>query len=129
MKKLIKVFAAALLVTVMIMAFSGCGKSGNIKSAFENAGYEITAVAAKDSEDLTGLLKKDEHKADIDKYEVFTCKNAMRTATVIKFPSADLIPEVLGESTFKTKSDGGYVNGDCYLISSCTDALNIFKNA
>lgn len=118
-----------MLVAVFAFAIAGCSQSGTVKTAFKNAGYEITVVEANDSEELKSLLKTDEQKAEIDKYEVFTCKKFERTATVIKFPSEKVMTEVLGESTFKTKSDGGFINGDCYLVKSCTDALNIFKNA
>lgn len=129
MKKILKVLSVALVIAVFAITMAGCSKTGDVKSAFKKAGYEVTSVAPKDCEDLVNLLKTDEQKADLDKYEVYTFKNAERYATVVKFPSAELISEVLGASTFKTKNDGGYVNGDCYLISSCTDALYVFKNA
>lgn len=129
MKKAIKVLGIACIIAILAIAVSGCGKLSKVKTAFKSAGYEITAVAVDDSADLKSLLKTEEQKADIDKYEVFTFKHFERTATVIKFPDEEVMKEVLGESTYKTKSEGGYINGDCYLVKACTDALYVFKNA
>lgn len=129
MKKVLKVFAVATLIAVLAFCFAGCGKSAQVKSAFKNAGYEITAVDVEESSDLKSLLKTDEQKELIDKYEVFTCKRDERKATIIKFPSEKVMEEVLGESTFETKEKDGYINGDCYFVSGSTDALYVFKNA
>lgn len=129
MKKFLTVICTALVIAVLAITVAGCSQSGKIKTAFKEAGYEITEVSAKDCDDLTNLLKTDEQKAEIGKYQVFTCKQFERTATVIIFPSEKVMEEVLGESTYKNKLDGGYVNGDCYLVKSCTDALYVFKNA
>ena len=129
MKKVLKLFAVAALIAVLAVCFAGCGKSGQVKSAFKKAGYEITAVAVDDSTDLKSLLKTDEQKELINKYEVFTCKRDARTATIIKFPSEKIMEEVLGESTFKSKTESGNINGDCYFVKGSTDALYIFKNA
>lgn len=129
MKKVLVAISTALLIVILALTFAGCGKSGQIKSAFKKAGYEITAVAVEDSKDLSGLLKTDEQKELINKYEVFTCKRDARVATIIKFPSLEIMEEVLGEKTFETKTDDGYINGDCYFVSGSTDALYVFKNA
>lgn len=120
---------AAALITIMALTAVGCSQSGTVKAAFKDAGYEITSVKAEDCKELTDLLKTDEQKAEIEKYEVFTCEQNKRTATVIKFPSVEVMTEVLGENTYKSKLEGGYVNGDCYLVKYCTDALYVFKNA
>ena len=129
MKKLLKIFCTVALISVLAFSLSGCGETATVKNAFKNAGYEITNVEPDDSDELKALLKTDEQKKDIEKYKVFRCKHFERTATVVIFPSEKTLKEVLGETTFNSKTKDGYIKGSCYLVKSCTDAYYIFKNA
>ncbi len=129
MKKILKIFCVSALISVLILALSGCGESVSVKNAFKDAGYEITNITPDDSDELKALLKTDEQKKDIDKYKVFRCKHFERTATVVIFPSEKTMKEILGESTFNSKTKDGYIKGNCYLVKSSTDAYYVFKNA
>lgn len=139
MKKYLKTLSIAMLVAVcaIVVAFAGCSdKAGSIKKAFEKDGYTVTEVKAEDSDVLKGLLSEEEQK-DISKYSVIQCSKkdglSSASATVIVFPSADKIKEVLGSDIYDSAVESGYVNGNCYLVLpvslSPDKIVKIFKNA
>lgn len=128
MKKVLTAISMVLLVVVLAMTMTGCDKSGKIKKAFEKEGYEVTVVNSKDSTVLSELLTEDQ-KEDIDKYEVIVCKKLLSSATIIKFPSANDLKEVLGEDAYNKAVEAGLVNGNCYLALPLGNVVDIFKNA
>ena len=155
MKKYLTFICTALLVALLVLTFSGCNKEGAVKTAFKKAGYEVTLEVSGNCKELTDLVstyitnstsddsekEKPTQEDVIKKWKIYTCVNENRKAAFIKFPSVDDVKLALGENTFKNKSDGGYVNENCYLLTTCTidgtlvfssinmDALYVFKNA
>lgn len=154
MKKYLTLICAALLVLMLALTFAGCNKEGDVKAAFKKAGYEVTYVNPEDCDDITSLISTyitnatagDESKQItqeevIKKLKVYTCTNQNRKAAFVKFSKAKDVELALGENVYNTKKTGGYVNENCYLLTSCKikgvsfvssinyDALYIFQNA
>lgn len=159
MKKFLTIISCTLLVALLALTFSGCSKDGDIKTAFKNAGYEVTSVKSEDCKELSDLVgtyvtnlnkqntdddskKKEVKKEDvINKFKIYTVSFENRKGAFIKCPSEKALELALGETNFKSKTDSGYINGNCYFITTCTiggtsfyksantDALYIFKNA
>ena len=129
MKKVLISLSTALLVVILALTMAGCDKSGSIQKAYENEGYTVTVIDAKDSDALKTLLGEDA-KDEIDKYAVYVCSKGLITVSYVKFPSADTIKEVLGEDGYKKATESGFVNGNCYLlVPSLAGANDIFINA
>ena len=98
---------------------------------------------SKDDDKDDKKKDKDEIKAEdvIKKFKIYTVTNGNRKGAFIKFPSEEALELTLGETKFETDTKHGYINGDCYFLSTCTidgtafykavnnDALYIFKNA
>ena len=154
MKKYLSLICTALIVVLLALTFAGCNKEGDVKAAFKKAGYEVTYVNPEDCDEISGLIstyitnatagekaKQITKEEVIKKLKVYTCTNENRKAAFVKFPKAKDVELALGENVYKTKSSGGYVNENCYLLASCRikgnsffssvnyDALYIFQNA
>ena len=139
MRKYLKILSVAMLVAVcaIALAFAGCSdKAGSVKKAFEKEGYTVTEVKAEDSDILKSLLSEEEQE-EISKYSVIQCskKDGLSSAsvTVVVFPSADKIKEVLGDDQYDKAVESGFINVNCYLVLplslSPDKIVEIFKNA
>ena len=87
--------------------------------------------------------KKDEITVEdvIGKFKVYTVTNGNRKGAFIKFPNKEALELTFGETKYETEDGKGYINGDCYFLTTCTidgtpfctsvnfDVLHIFKNA
>lgn len=145
MKSMLKKVLALSLVLVMLLSLASCGdKSAAIKKAFEKEEYTVTVVNAdnEDAKDLLKLLFNEEQMEEISEYEIMLCKqdgllNALKTAIVIKYPSAKDLKAALtvekdGEkdtSKYDSAVEKGNVNGNCLLITLSDDSREIFKKA
>ncbi|MCI8369867.1 MAG: hypothetical protein HFE41_01650 [Clostridia bacterium] len=132
MKKFITVLSCALLVVLLALTMAGCDASGGIKRAYEKAGYTVEVTSSKGNEWLESNLTE-EQKKDLDKYAIIVCKKTTESATIIKFPSAGAIKEVLGEDGYDKAVESGLINGNCYLLLplglNIPKIIDIFKNA
>lgn len=138
MKKILVVLTAVLLVVSLV----GCNsdKSESIKKSFEEAGWTVSTVKA-DSENvlldaLLDSLLDEEQREDLSNYELIFCKNGLKTALVIKFPSASDLKDFLvtededgkkDTSAYDDAKEDGRINGNCLLLSTSNDAKNLFK--
>ena len=127
MKKFICGLSMALLTVILAFSLAGCSKAGNIKKAYEDAGYTVSSHSASE-EDLKNNGFSDEDAKNASSYEIY-----------IVYPSADKIKN----NMTSTKEDGskdtsaydeavesGMINGDCvYIGLPAGDVFNIFKNA
>mgnify|MGYP001087542507 CR=1 FL=1 len=125
MKKILSAISLALITIVIALTFAGCDKSGNVKKAFENEGYTVTEMNAKESTALAGILSSDQ-KEKIDQYSV----KGLQSATIVKFSSKDEIVDFLGEEGYNKAVEGGLVNGNCWLAIPVGIAVkDIFSKA
>lgn len=142
MKKFICGLSMALLTVILALALTGCSKAGNIKKAYEDAGYTVSSNSATE-EDLKGAGFSDEDAKDAASYEIFIVYDKLTgkvpVATYIKCPSADKIKNNMTStnedgskdtSAYDEAVESGLINGDCIYIGLPTgDVFNIFKNA
>ena len=142
MKKIICGLSMALLTVILAFSLAGCSKAGNIKKAYEDAGYTVSSHSASE-EDLKNNGISDEDAKNASSYEIYIVYDKttgkIPVATYIKYPSADKIKN----NMTSTKEDGskdtsaydeavesGMINGDCgYIGLPAGDVFNIFKNA
>lgn len=142
MKKIICGITMALLTVVLAFTLSGCSKAGDIKKAYENAGYTVTSHKA-DEQELKDEGFSEEDAKDAASYEYFTVYDKQTgkipVATYIKYPSADKIKTKMSTvkedgstdtSSYDKAVEDGTVNGDCVFIGIPSgEVFNIFKNA
>lgn len=92
----------------------------------------MEVTSSKGNEWLESNLTE-EQKKDLDKYAIIVCKKTTESATIIKFPSAGAIKEVLGEDGYDKAVESGLINGNCYLLLplglNIPKIIDIFKNA
>ena len=142
MKKFICGLSMALLTVILALALTGCSKAGNIKKAYEDAGYTVSSNSATE-EDLKGAGFSDEDAKDASSYEIFIVYDKLTgkvpVATYIKCPSADKIKNNMtttkddgskDTSAYDEAVESGLINGDCIYIGLPTGACSISsKNA
>ncbi len=142
MKQILKRILIIATVAVMLFTFVSCGdKSGAVKTAFENEGYEVTSVKYDDlDKSIKGLVEsvlvEDQINA-MKSFEIILCKKGVASALVIKCGSADDVKSFLtfekdGEQVtdlYDDAVDNGLINGNCYIITLVPRAIEIFKNA
>lgn len=129
MKKVLSAISLMLLTIVLALTMAGCDKSGNVKKAFENEGYTVTEMNAKESTALAAILSSDQ-KEKIDQYSVIFCVKGLQSATIVKFSSKDEIVDFLGEDTYNSAVESGLINGNCWLAVPVGVAVkDIFSKA
>lgn len=142
MKKFICGLSMAILTVILALAFTGCSKAGNIKKAYEDAGYTVSSHSASE-EDLKDAGFSDEDAKDAASYEIYIVYDKLTgkvpVATYIKYPSADKIKNNMtttnedgskNTAAYDKAVESGLINGDCVYIGAPTgDVFNIFKNA
>ena len=124
MKKLTKVIALTLVLALALVALVACDKSGSIKKDFEEAGYEVEVISAKNekAKAIFVLLNYTEEEIDeIAEYELIYChKGLATTALIVKYPSSGELKEELIDEGSKAYYDeevaDGKVRGNCHLI-------------
>lgn len=145
MKKVLLGFTTALLTVILCLTLAGCDKSGNIKKAFENEGYTVTEMTTKDNDSIKKILAiglTQDQIAEIDKYSVFICSEgsvvSIPVAAIVKFSSSSEMKDFLttedsegkkDTSAYDSAKEKGWVNGNCYILTLSSKALNVFKNA
>ncbi len=145
MKSMLKKLLALSLALVMLLALVSCGdKSAAIKKAFEKEEYTVTVVSAddEDAKDLLEIFFDEEQVKNLAEYEIMLCKkdgweNALKTAIVIKYPSAKDLKESLtfekdgkkDTSIYDKAVEDGKINGNCLISTLSDDSKDIFKKA
>ena len=132
--------ALVLLVDlVLVFSLTSCDKSESIKKAFEKEGWSVKTVNADDSgvKTVLKLLLSDKLIEDLADYEIIWCSNGvLNQAVVIKFPSSGDLKDFLtvedkdgkkDTSAYEKAKDNGSINGNCLLITSNSEAKEIFK--
>ena len=151
MKNILKRALILATVAVMLLALASCGgsadKSGAIKAAFEGEGYTVASAKYADMGDeakaIIEAVLSDELVEKMANYEIMVFSQKvvvvdLPKAIVVKCDSADAVKDFLTV----TKEDGtkdataydeavsaGLINGNCYILSLDSDAINLFKNA
>ena len=134
MKKLTRVLVLALALALTLTALVACDKSDSIKADFEEAGYEVSVVSAKNDKAkavFTLLNYTEEDIDEIEEYELVVCyKSAIPAAMFVKYPSAaELKEELIDEGSkayYNEQVEAGNVRGNCLLIYGIGGADDIF---
>lgn len=152
MKNLIKIVALALVLVMSVTALAACGdKASAIKSAFEGEGYTVSSVKYADMDDdtkyIVSMFLSDEQADKMEDYAVMLCSEKSEIfgkevlvpkAIIVKCDSADSIKDFLcvkksdgsvDTTVYEKAVDKGYINGNCYIMSLDSGAIEIFKNA
>ena len=123
MKKLTKLLVLTLVFALTLTALVACDKSGSIKKDFEEAGYTVEVISAKDekAKAIFVLLNYTEEEIDeIEEYELIYCHKGLKTALIVKYPSSGELKEELIDEGSKVYYDDevadGKVRGNCHLI-------------
>lgn len=134
MKKLTKVIALTLVLALAVVALVACDKSGSIKKDFEEAGYEVEVISAKNekAKAIFVLLGYTEEDIDeIEEYELIYCSNGLtKSALIVKYPSSGELKDELIDEGSKAYYDeqvaDGKIRGNCRLIYGIGGAADIF---
>ena len=142
MKKLLTALTTALLVVILAVTMTGCGKAGAIKSAYEKEGYTVATATVKDNEQAKGALKalglSDDEVKEAENWEVITASKGISIAVVLKFPSSGDLKNFLtvekddgskDTAMYDKAVEDGNVNSECLLLLGAGTAKDIFKNA
>jgi hypothetical protein len=133
MKKFTRILVLALALALTLTALVACDKSGNIKKDFEEAGYEVEIISAKNDKakaifTLIGYTEEDID--EIEEYELIYCHDGLKSALIVKYPSAaELKDELIDEGSkayYDEQVEAGKVNGNCLLIYGIGGAADIF---
>ena len=134
MKKFTRVLALALVLSLALLSLASCDKSKSIKKDFEEAGYTVSVISAKNekAEAIFTLLGYTEDEIDeIAEYELIYCADGLlKSALIVKYPSAAELKEELIDEGSKAYYDeevaAGKVRGNCHLIYGFGGAEDIF---
>ena len=134
MKKFTRVLALALVLSLALLSLASCDKSKSIKKDFEEAGYTVSVISAKNekAEAIFTLLGYTEDEIDeIAEYELIYCADGLlKSALIVKYPSAAELKEELIDEGSKAYYDeevaAGKVRGNCHLIYGIGGADDIF---
>ena len=134
MKKLTKLLVLTLVFALTLTALVACDKSGSIKKDFEEAGYTVEVISAKNekAQAFFTLLGYNEDDIDeIEEYELVACyKGAIPAAMFVKYPSTGELKEELCDEGSTAYYDeqvaAGKVNGNCWLLYGIGAADDIF---
>ena len=133
-KKLTGIFALALVLALVLTSLVACDKSDSIKKDFEEAGYEVEVISAKNdkAKAIFTLLGYTEDDIDeIEEYELIYCHNGLtKSALIVKYPSAaELKEELIDEGSkayYDERVSEGKVRGNCHLIYGIGGAGDVF---
>ena len=134
MKKLTKLLALALVLSVALLALASCDKSKSIKEAFEAEGYTVSVISAKNekAKAIFTLLNYTEDEIDeIEEYELIYCADGLlKSALIVKYPSSfELKEELIDEGSkayYEEQLAAGRINGNCHLIYGIGGADDVF---
>lgn len=136
MKKFLKALTAILAVAVLAFALVGCAnKYGAVKKAYEDAGYTVQEIKASDYETQlksTLNVSDEQYECIKDNNILFASKGVVSIAVVLSFTNNDELKDYCSKKTeefYQQMVDGGYVNGNCLLLTLSSSAREIFKNA
>ena len=87
MKTTMKKIALVLMALAFVLSLTGCGMGGDLKSAYEAAGYTVTETAAKNGKLLT--IEKVEGEGDD--------KVTHTVATIVEFASVEDMKNVMSQ--------------------------------
>lgn len=135
----LKLTAAFLFLSMMVVMLVSCSSFGSIKSRFEKEGYTYLSVEDAEEKPVLQAILKTVSSVTVDLGEGnLTCKThfflkGVDVAVIFEFQSdADLTKALAESETLKglasdaQKSD--YVNGNCFLLPlSSSSAKTIFK--
>ena len=125
MKKVSKIFAVALCLTLMF-TLVGCNSYGKIARAFEKEGWKESETLGNIVTDIT----KDFEEDIVVTPHLFT--SGIKTAVVFEFKSTDDMKKAVEDSAtlkglIKDIQNSDYVNGNCVLFTLIPEAVTIFK--
>ena len=134
MKKLTRILALTLVLSMALLALASCDKSDSIKKAFEEEGYTVSIISAKNDTAkaiFTRLDYTEDEIEEISEYELILCTNGvLRSALIVKYPSAaELKEELIDEGSkayYEEEKAAGRINGNCHLIYGIGGAADIF---
>ena len=134
MKKITSLLTLVLVFSLLLTALVACDKSGSIKKDFEEAGYEVEVISAKNekAKAVFILLEYTEEEIDeIEEYELIYCHNGLlKSALIVKYPSsAELKEELIDEGSrayYDEEVNAGKVRNNCHLIYGIGGAEDIF---
>ena len=140
MKKLTKLLVLTLVFALTLTALVACDKSGSIKKDFEEAGYTVEVISAKNEKAKPFLKDLSEEEIDeIEEYELILCEKSnisilegidLNGAIIVKYPSAAELKEELidegGKAYYDEQVEAGKVRGNCWLRVAYGDADDIF---
>ena len=129
MKK-IRFLSLFLLLAVLLSFLVACDKSESVRSAFLDAGYELTEIGGGPTDEERTLLLKmfDEERVDAlpeCRILVFS-KYRIPCATVFVFSSGGELKNYL-EDAYATAKQEGRVRGNCYLAYAGYGTQEIFS--
>ena len=133
MKKFTRVLALALVLSLALLSLASCDKSESIKKDFEEAGYTVSVISAKNEKAefiFTKLGYTEEEIDEIAEYELIYCVDIVKIALIVKYPSAaELKDELIDEGSkayYDEEVAAGKVRGNCHLIYGIGGAEDIF---
>ena len=134
MKRFRSYLALALVLSLALLSLASCDKSGSIKKDFEEAGYTVSVISAKNekAEAIFTLLGYTEDEIEeISEYELIYCVDGLlKSALIVKYPSAAELKEELIDEGSKAYYDeevaAGKIRGNCHLIYGIGGADDIF---
>lgn len=133
MKKFTRVFALALVLSLALLSLASCDKSESIKKDFEEAGYTVSVISAKNDTAEAIFAARgytEEEIEEIAEYELIYCVDGIDRALIVKYPSAAELKEELIDDGSKAYYDeevaAGRIRGNCHLIYDFGGAEDIF---
>ena len=134
MKKFTRILALALVLSLSLLALVSCDKSASIKKAFEEEGYTVSVISAKNDKakaifTLIGYTEDDIE--EIEEYELIYCVDGLlKSALIVKYPSAAELKDELvddgSEAFYNELKADGKINGNCRLLYAIGGADEIF---
>ena len=134
MKRFRSYLALALVLSLALLSLASCDKSGSIKKDFEEAGYTVSVISAKNekAEAIFTLLGYTEDEIEeISEYELIYCVDGIvKNALIVKYPSAAELKDELvddgSEAFYNELKADGKINGNCRLLYAIGGADEIF---
>ena len=133
MKNLRSILALALVLSLALLSLASCDSSKTIKKAFEDEGYTVSIISAKNDKAkaiFTLLNYTEDEIEEISEYELILCTNGLKSALIVKYPSAaELKEELIDEGSkayYEEQKAEGKINGNCHLIYGIGGADEIF---
>ena len=134
MKKFTRILALALVLSLSLLALVSCDKSESIKKDFEDAGYTVSVISAKNETAeviFTKLGYTEEEIDEIAEYELIYCVDGFfKSALIVKYSSAAELKDELvddgSEAFYNELKADGKINGNCRLLYAIGGADEIF---